>query len=191
MNAGELAGRLKTPGILLLCYFIVPPLIGFALGALFADLAQAGLGIAVLQKLRLQKGYFSTGLEAWLGQFRQPAEKTSELTGSIISAAGWAAAAALLLPPVGHLLPRWLAVPLNLAAIGFVLYTAYGVWQLYAPFTETLPEAPEPEPEPEAPRAPEARCPRCGQKLEPADEFCVFCRRPVDRPGPPPGALGH
>lgn len=183
MNAGELAGRLKTPGILLLCYFIVPPLISFALGALLADLAQAGLGLAVLRKLHLQKAFFSSGLEAWLGQFRQPPEKTAELTGRILSAAGFAAAAALLLPPVGHLLPRWLAVPLNLAAIGYVFYTAYGVWLLYAPFAEHPPEAPEPEPEPEAPQAPEVRCPRCGQKLEPADEFCGFCRRPADRPG--------
>lgn len=191
MNAGELAGRLKVPGALLLCYFVVPPLLNFALGPLDAlwgrarisDFAQAAFGLAALRKLLLLEEPLSARLRAWLGQFRQPEEKTAELAGRIIFTAACLGAAALLLPPLSRLLPRWLAVLANLAAIGFVLYTAYGVWLLYGPFAANPPEAPDPEPEPEAPRAPELRCRGCGQKLEPGDKVCAFCRLPADNPG--------
>lgn len=191
MNAGEFAGKLKAPGVLLLCYFVVPPLLNFALGprdslwgrALVSDLAQAAFGLAALRKLYPLKGEVSGRLTAWLGQFRQPPERTAELSGRAVSAAAWLMAGALLLPPAGHMLPRWLAVIVNLGAIGYAAFMAYGVWRLYEPFAASPPEAPEPEPEPAAPAAPELRCPRCGQKLEPADEFCSFCRRPADKPG--------
>lgn len=200
MNSEGLAGELKAPGALLLCYFVVPPLLNFALGprdalwgrALISDFAQAAFAVAALRKLYPLKEGLHARLETWLGQFRQPPERTAELSGRAVFAAGRLTAAALLLPPVGHMLPRWLAFPATLAAIAYAAYMTYGVWQLYAPFVANPPAAPEPEPEPEPEaRVPEVRCPRCGQKLEPADEFCGFCRRPADRPGPPPGALGH
>jgi hypothetical protein len=189
MTDGELVNSLKTPGALLACYFIVPPLLGFALGSLglpLSDLAQAGFGAAVLHKLAPLRAELAGRLELWLGQFRQPKEKTAFLAGRAVRVGSWLAAAALMLPPLSAMLPRPLAFLANIGTIAWVAWSAYGVWQLYVPFSETPPEAPEPKPEPARPEPPGRRCPRCGQKLEPADEFCGFCRAPAERRGPPP-----
>lgn len=178
---------LKTPGILLACYFIVPPLLNFALGDLdvlfgrpvLSNLAQAGFGIAVLRKLYALKEPLAAALESWLGKFGQPREKTLELTGSILLTGGRLAAVALLLAPLGRLLPGWLAFLVNLLAIGYAVYAAYGVWTLYEPFVAKAPEATEPEAEPEPPAPPERRCAKCGQKLEAGAAVCAFCRHPA------------
>jgi len=187
MTTEEWKDALKTPGILLACYFIVPPLLGFALGGLDApfgrpvlySLAQAGFGLALLRKLFALKESLSASLSAWLGKFGQPREKTLELTGSILLAAGRLATVALLLAPLCRLLPGGLAFLANLLAIGYVAYAAYGVWTLYEPFVAKAQEAPEPAAEPELPAPPERRCANCGQKLEEAAAVCAFCRHPV------------
>lgn len=180
---------LKTPGILLACYFIVPPLLNFALGDLdvlfgrpvLSYLAQAGFGIAILFKLGALKEPLGETLAAWLGKFSQPREKTLELTGAVMFAGGRFAVIALLLSPLAHLLPGPLAVIVTLTAVGYILYAAHGVWTLYEPFVAKPQEAPEPEAEPQAPAAPERRCSKCGQKLAENDTYCGFCHHAVER----------
>jgi hypothetical protein len=187
MTTEEWKDALKTPGILLACYFIAPPLLNFALGDLdvlfgrpvLSYLAQAGVGLAILFKLGALKGPLAEALSAWLGRFSQPREKTLELTGAVMFAGGRFAVIALLLSPLAHLLPGPLAVIVTLTAVGYIIYAAHGVWTLYEPFVAKPQEAPEPEAEPEAPAAPERRCLKCGQKLEEGAGVCAFCRHPA------------
>ncbi|OGR65850.1 MAG: hypothetical protein A2X31_00690 [Elusimicrobia bacterium GWB2_63_22] len=189
MTTEDWMKALKTPGILLVCYILVPPLLDFAVGPVYvlwgrpvsANLAQAGFGIALLRKLYALKAPLSAELTAWLGKFGQPADKTWELSGNITFTASRLAAVALLVVPVGRMLPGWLSFAVNLLAIGYTAYAAYGVWTLYAPFVAAPPEAPEPGAEPEAPAAPERRCLKCGQKLAENDDYCGFCHHPVAR----------
>lgn len=178
---------LKTPGILLACYFIVPPLLNFALGTadllwgrpVLSYLAQAGFGIAILRKLGALKGPLAEALAAWLGKFNRPLERTTELTGAVMVAGGRFAVIALLLSPLAHLLPGLLAAIVTLTAVGYILYSAHGVWTLYEPFVAKAQEAPEPAAEPERPAPPERRCLKCGQKLEEGAGVCAFCRHPA------------
>lgn len=185
----EWRNSLKTPGLWLAAYLIVPPLLNFALGPLdyiwgrpFVSYAvQAGLGLGVLRGLLALKAPLWAELGAWLGRLGQPPERTFALTGSIVLTSGRLAAVALLLSPLTHLLPRWLGVPATLLAVAYVAYAAHGLWKVYEPFVAKTPEAPEPKAVPEAPEAPERRCGRCGQKLAENDEYCGFCHQPVDR----------
>ena len=181
LNTEGWKDALRTPAILLACYFIVPPLLNFALGGspALSYLAQAGFGIAILRKLGALKGPLAEALAARLGRFSQPRERTAELAAAVMFAGGRFAVIALLLSPLAHLLPGWLAVIVTLAAVGYIVYAAHGVWTLYEPFVAAPPEAPEPEAEPEAPAPPERRCPKCGQKLEEGAAACSFCRHPV------------
>lgn len=187
MNTEDWMKALKTPGILLVCYILVPPLLDFAVGPVYvlwgrpvsANLAQAGFGLALLRKLYALKAPLSAELTAWLGKFGQPVDKTWGLSGNITFTAGRLAAVALLVVPVGRMLPGWLSFLVNLLAVGYAVYASYGVWTLYAPFVAAPPEAPEPGAEPEAPAAPERRCSKCGQKLEEGAAVCAFCRQPV------------
>lgn len=186
MTTNEWKARLLPAGVLFLCYFVVPGLVGWFMGshnAVFGRLTvsmlvQAGLGIALLRKLFGLKQLFSAELTAWLGKFAQPREKTRELAGQILQAAGFISIVALMGPPAGEMLPdsRWMTL-VKIAALGYAGFLGYGIWKLAEPFMAYIP-APAPDPdEPHA--ASRRRCPHCGQLIEDSAKTCAFCKQPV------------
>ncbi|PIU20226.1 MAG: hypothetical protein COT18_03330 [Elusimicrobia bacterium CG08_land_8_20_14_0_20_59_10] len=189
MITTEWKTRLKPAEIALLCYFILPLITGWLLGGRDAlggsftvsDILQACLGIAALRKLFGLKEHLAAELTQRLGKMGQPREKTLELTGIITSAAGYMSIAALLLPPLGRLLPDSRLITLAMfSALVYTVYMCYVVWKLSDPFLAYVPEAPEPPETPEEPpAAPVRRCPKCGQQVDDTMKTCAFCRHPL------------
>lgn len=196
MTTNELKAKLRPVGALLIGYFAAPPVIGWVLTAhdsllrnfTVSGIIQAGLGGAILYKLSGLKEPLGGELTARLGRFGQTREKVLELSGRISSAAGFASAAMLLLPPLAGMFPGSRVMTLvKFAVLGYILYSARVIWKLYEPFMAYVPPVqPDPAPAPEPPAAAAPRCAKCGQKIDASMKNCAFCGRPI----PPAENLG-
>lgn len=187
MITGEWKERLKSAGILLFCYLMVPFIVQWTLGAkdnlyggvTAANLVQAGIAVYILYELARQKERLLGELKAWLDGRGQPPERTLELTRKAGTAAGYVCAAALLLPPVGETFPGRLMTFLNFFAAGYAAWMAYAIWKLAEPYLAYQPPE-EPEAMPgEPPAAAVGRCVKCGQQLTSEMKTCAFCGHPV------------
>jgi hypothetical protein len=186
MITNEWKEKLKTAGIMLFSYLMVPFIVQWTLGARdnlpgglsISTLVQAGIAVYLLYVLFGQKAALTGELKAWLDGRGQPQERTLELTGKVSSSGGYICAAALLLPPLGDMFPRsWLLTLVKFFVIVYTVFTVYGIWGLAEPYLAYTPP-PEPEADPgEAPAV--GRCAKCGQQLTSAMTVCAFCKHPV------------
>lgn len=191
MTLNEWKARLTPAGILLLCYFIVPFFAQLFMGAsdtiygglTFSVLIQAGLGIAVAYKLFSLKPLLKVELSGWLKKFAQPQAKTEELAEKISLAAGFLIIVAIVWPPLGEIITiRQLMTLLKLGVLGYAVYLGYDIWKLAEPFFAYVPPAPPPEADEALPAVTSARrCPKCGQLLPEAGEFCTFCWHQINQ----------
>jgi len=172
----------------LICYFGVPLIAGWLLGAhnalsgsfTFSNVLGACLGIGVLYQLLGLKGFFLRELTARLDKPGQPHGAAAEFSGTIVSAAGYIITAALLLPPLGEMFPgSRLMTLVKVFALGYTVYMAYVIWKLSGPFLAYHP-APDPPAVPHEPHAAAlGRCAKCGQLIDASMKVCAFCKHPM------------
>lgn len=185
MTLNELKARLAPAGILLLLYFLAPLFVQMFMGVhdviygnlTFSVLVQVGLGFGVAYKLFAVKDPFKAELAAWLEKFGQPPDKVLALAEKISLAAVLLMIVAVVWPPVGEIITSGkLMTLLKLAVLGCAGWLGYGIWKLAGPFMAYVPP-PAPAEDEEAPheKGRESRCPKCGQVLPEAGEFCTFC----------------
>jgi len=189
--SGEWKARLKPAGVMLAGYFFVPLLASWLMGdhnALFggftvSDMLQAGLGAALIPELLKLKAPLLAKLELWLGGRGQAPAGVKALSGRISAAATVLVPAALLLPPLGGLLPSgWLTGLLKLGVVAYAVYAGYAIWKLLEPYLAYVPPGEEAAARPEPPAAPEKRCPNCGQLIEDSMKVCAFCKQSLAKP---------
>lgn len=178
---------LERAGILLLCYFMVPFIIQWTLGArdviygslAVSNLAQAGMAAYILYKLSGQKELLMEELKTWLDTKGQPRERTLELAGKVRTSGWYICAAALLLPPLGETFPGSLLTFIKFCAAGYTAWMAYSVWKLAEPYLACMPPAEQEEIHGEPPAPAVGRCVKCGQQLTADMNTCAFCGHPV------------
>ncbi|MDD5210076.1 MAG: hypothetical protein PHV36_11860 [Elusimicrobiales bacterium] len=185
MTLNELKARLTPAGILLLLYFLAPLFVQMFMGVhdtiygslTFSVVVQVGLGFGVAYKLFALKDPFKTELTAWLKKFAQPPEKVLALAEKISLAAVLLIIVAVVWPPVGEIITNGkIMTLLKLGVLGYAGCLGYDIWKLAQPFIAYVPP-PAPREDEEAPheKTNERRCPKCGQILPEAGEFCTFC----------------
>lgn len=190
MTLNELKARLTPAGILLFLYFLAPLFVQMFLGVhdviygalTFSVLVQVGLGFGVAYKLFALKAPFKAELTGWLGKFGQPADKVMALADKLALAAVLLIIVAVVWPPVGEIITSGtLQTLLKLGVLGYAVHLGYGIWKLAEPFMAYVPPA-APREDEEAPheKGKESRCPKCGQVLPEAGEFCTFCWHRID-----------
>ena len=177
--------RLTPAGVLLFLYFLAPLFVQMFMGThdtiygslTFSALVQVGLGLGVAYKLFALKDPLKAELAAWLQKFGQPGEKVRALAEKISLAAVLLLIVGVVWPPVGDIVRSGkLVALLKLAVLGCAGWLGYDIWKLAGPFMAYVPPA-APGEEEEAPhqKGRESRCPKCGQVLPEAGEFCTFC----------------
>ncbi len=186
MTIKEWKTKLIPAGILLICYFLVPGLVQWFLGAgdvisggfTFSTITQAGIGLAIVYKFFSLKLILNAELLTRLNRFEQPQAKTQQLAGEILLAAGFVSIVAFIGPPAGELLPgSRLMTLVKLSALGYAGYLAYTIWKLAEPFISYVPSAAPFAAPPAA--VSERRCVKCGQLIDDSMKVCAFCKRPI------------
>ena len=188
MTFNEWKPKLIPIGVLLVCYFVVPGIVGMFMGEnnaifgrfTFSLIVQAGLGFALVYKFLELKQPLNGELAAWLVKFSQPPEKTREFAEKISLALVVILIIATVGPLAGEIILGQLLTLIKVSALVYVGYMAYNIWQLAEPFMAYDPAtAPLAVPAALPAAVTERRCVKCGQRIDDSMKLCAFCGQPI------------